>query len=315
MLFPQLIAGPIVRYNEIADQIRDRRNQINTTNFLNGMFRFAVGMAKKLFIADVLADHVDLVFAENLAILTTPDAWFTISAFAFQVYFDFSAYSDIAIGIGLMLGFRIPENFNFPYISRNTSEFWIRWHMTLSTWFRDYIYIPMGGSRHSTFRTYFNLWFIFVLCGAWHGASWTFILWGCYNGIFITLDKLILQKALAKLGSIPSIIFFFCAYLVGLALFRAANISQAIDYVEVMLWPMDLQFHVPESITVFAYMIALLTSFIPIVGIIEKCAPEIYTASSDTAIIVKSVVSFLLLSLCMTEVISAGFNPFIYFRF
>ena len=317
VLFPQLIAGPIVRYNQLAQQIRERRNNINLVNFLNGMFRFSVGLAKKLFVADVLAGHVDVAFSADVNSMSMLEAWLGVSAFAFQVYFDFSAYSDIAIGIGSMLGFNIPENFNFPYKSRSTTEFWRRWHITLGSWFKDYLYVPMGGNRGSIFRTYFNLWFIFVLCGAWHGASWTFVIWGCYNGVFITLDKLFLKRGLDRLGALPGTVIFFVSYLIGLAIFRSNGLEHAFDYLEKMfsLANFKLAHQRPDNMIWFSYGLAAIVSFLPMIGGVERMGSKVYDSNSSASTILKFVTSFVFIALSMTEVISSGFNPFVYFRF
>ncbi len=171
LMFPQLIAGPIVRYNEIADQLVDRRANENIDNRLTGFFRFVVGLAKKVLIANVLGEEVDRIFELGGAEIGSMTAWYGIIAYSFQIYFDFSGYSDMAIGIGRMIGFRFPENFNNPYISQNISEFWRRWHMTLGRFMKDYLYIPLGGNRVKAGRMYFNLWVVFLISGFWHGAA------------------------------------------------------------------------------------------------------------------------------------------------
>jgi len=194
LMFPQLIAGPIVRFNEIANQIEDRSWNENNNNRLTGFFRFTVGLAKKVLIANVLGEQVDLIFGLGQLEFNTVTAWIGIVAYAFQIYFDFSGYSDMAIGIGRMIGFDFPENFNNPYISRNITEFWRRWHITLGRWMRDYLYIPLGGNRVSTMRLYFNLWVVFLISGLWHGAAWNFVIWGAFHGLFLVMDKLFLLK-------------------------------------------------------------------------------------------------------------------------
>jgi len=195
LMFPQLIAGPIVRFNEIADRIEDRRKFETIDNKLLGFFRFAIGLAKKVLIANVMGAEADRIFAMNADDMTTPIAWIGVIAYAFQIYFDFAGYSDMAIGIGKMIGFSFPENFNNPYISQSISEFWRRWHLTLSRWMKDYLYIPLGGNRVATKRRlYFNLWIVFLISGLWHGAAWTFIIWGAFHGLFLILDRLFLLK-------------------------------------------------------------------------------------------------------------------------
>jgi len=205
LMFPQLIAGPIVRFNEIADQIEDRRNNETAENRLTGFFRFIIGLAKKVLVANVLGEQVDMIFAMDAAEITMGLSWIGIVAYAFQIYFDFSGYSDMAIGIGRMIGFDFPENFNNPYVSQSISEFWRRWHMTLGNFMKNYLYIPLGGNRVSTNKMYFNLWVVFLISGLWHGAAWTFVIWGAFHGLFLILDRLFLLKVYKKIGKVPSI--------------------------------------------------------------------------------------------------------------
>ncbi len=176
LFFPQLIAGPIVRYHEIADQLSERK--VGVAELASGIERFVVGLAKKMLIANTAAEVADAVFAVPAADLTTPLAWLGVCAYALQVYFDFSGYSDMAIGLARLFGFEFPENFNYPYVARSMTEFWRRWHLSLSRWFRDYLYVPLGGNRRGPWRTYLNLATVFLLCGLWHGASWNFVIWG-----------------------------------------------------------------------------------------------------------------------------------------
>lgn len=176
-MFPQLIAGPIVRYSDIVDNVHDRR--VSADDVLAGLIRFCYGLAKKVLIADTMASTADTIFALPANELGVAAAWLGVIAYALQIYFDFSGYSDMAIGMGRMMGFKYPENFNYPYVAKSIGEFWRRWHMTLSSWFRDYVYIPLGGNRSGPVRTYVNLLIVFALTGFWHGASWTFIIWGC----------------------------------------------------------------------------------------------------------------------------------------
>lgn len=184
LLFPQLIAGPIVRYNEIADQLEDRHENENFDNRVLGLFRFIIGLSKKVLIANVLGAEADKAFAFSQDELTSNIAWIGILAYTFQIYFDFSGYSDMAIGLGRMMGFKFPENFNNPYVSQNITEFWRRWHITLGRFMRDYLYIPLGGNRVTVSRMYFNLAFVFIVSGFWHGAAWNFLIWGAYHGFF-----------------------------------------------------------------------------------------------------------------------------------
>ncbi|MEM8709992.1 MAG: MBOAT family O-acyltransferase, partial [Planctomycetota bacterium] len=227
-LFPQLIAGPIVRYQDLADDVHER--DVRRAAFAEGVRRFVFGLAKKVLIADVLSGPVATIFALEPANLTVPLAWVGILAFAIQIYFDFSAYSDMAIGIGAMMGFRLPENFNYPHISRSVTELWHRWHISLSRWFRDYLYVPMGGNRHGKLRTYFNLWFVFFFCGLWHGAAWTFVVVGVYYGTLLVIDRMGFRALLAKAPRPFQHAFTLLVVLVGWVPFRAESVGEAWYY-------------------------------------------------------------------------------------
>jgi alginate O-acetyltransferase complex protein AlgI len=189
LLFPQLIAGPIIRYRDIADQLA--RRLVMVDDFAYGVRRFIIGLAKKVLVANVVAGPADRIFAMPFAELSTGHAWLGLTCYTLQIYFDFSGYSDMAIGLGRMFGFRFPENFRWPYIADSVQEFWRRWHITLSTWFRDYLYIPLGGNRVSPARRYRNLVTVFFLCGLWHGASWNFVIWGLWHGTFLVIERLL----------------------------------------------------------------------------------------------------------------------------
>jgi alginate O-acetyltransferase complex protein AlgI len=189
LLFPQLIAGPIIRYRDIADQLA--RRLVTVDDFAYGVRRFIIGLAKKVLVANVVAGPADRIFAMPFAELSTGHAWLGLTCYTLQIYFDFSGYSDMAIGLGRMFGFRFPENFRWPYIADSVQEFWRRWHITLSTWFRDYLYIPLGGNRVSPARRYRNLVTVFFLCGLWHGASWNFVIWGLWHGTFLVIERLL----------------------------------------------------------------------------------------------------------------------------
>ncbi|CAN0599979.1 unnamed protein product, partial [Ectocarpus sp. 12 AP-2014] len=194
-LFPQLIAGPIVRYSEVEAAIANRTT--TRSDWSEGMHQFVRGLAKKTLIADPMGLVADQIFAIPQAGLSPETAWLGAICYAFQLYFDFSAYSDMAIGLGRIFGFKFPINFNYPYVSQSVTEFWRRWHMTLSRWFRDYLYIPLGGNRGSAARTYLNLWIVFLATGIWHGAAWTFIAWGAFHGAFLIIERLGLARLLA----------------------------------------------------------------------------------------------------------------------
>jgi alginate O-acetyltransferase complex protein AlgI len=232
-LFPQLIAGPIIRYKIICNQFSDR--QVTLEGFSEGVRRFIIGLGKKLLIANTVALTADQIFAAPHTDQLTPGvAWLGIVCYSLFIYFDFSGYSDMAIGLGRMFGFVFPENFNYPYISNSITDFWRRWHITLSSWFRDYLYIPMGGNRRRPIRVYFNLLTVFFLCGLWHGATWSFVIWGLYHGMFLILERIGLGKWVEeKLGPLRHI-YALLVVMVGWVFFNARDLSQAVTYLSVM---------------------------------------------------------------------------------
>jgi alginate O-acetyltransferase complex protein AlgI len=317
LFFPQLIAGPIIRFNEISDQIEDRSYQYTVDNQLLGFIRFFIGLAKKILIANVLGAEADRIFAMGGADLTTPLAWIGILAYAFQIYFDFSGYSDMAIGLARVMGFVFPENFNNPYISQNITEFWRRWHMSLSRWMRDYLYISLGGNKVSVPRMYFNLSFVFLISGFWHGAQWNFILWGAYHGILLMADRLFLIKLLKKTGKIFSIIFTFFLTLIGWVLFRGENVQHIGLYLKRMFVftdsPAAWKFH-----NDFWVMLVLgaLFSFIAAFRWGNKLQLAVFEETySVKRLFVMGSITVVLFIICVGSITSSGFNPFIYFRF
>ncbi len=319
LMFPQLIAGPIVRFNEIARQITDRTKYETIDNKLLGFFRFIIGLAKKVLIANVVGAEADRIFALPESSLTTPLAWIGIVAYAFQIYFDFAGYSDMAIGIGRMIGFKFPENFNNPYISQNITEFWRRWHMTLGRWMKDYLYIPLGGSRVKTkFRLYFNLWVVFLISGLWHGAAWNFVAWGAFHGLFLILDRIFFIKFMKSIGKYPAILITFVITLVGWVLFRAETLTQAVWFTKTMFSFQNMEitlFLNNEFWTILT--IAAFFSFVTISKPGLKLEEIIFYKESYNlkGTFVMTLVSILLLIVCVSSITSSGFNPFIYFRF
>ena len=231
MMFPQLIAGPIVRYKDVNQEISSR--SISANDIETGIKRFIVGFFKKVFIANTMGSMADTIFAMG-GTVNTVYAWLGAICYTLQIYYDFSAYSDMAIGIGRMLGFHFRENFDFPYRSQSIQEFWRRWHISLSSWFRDYIYIPLGGSRKGTLRTYFNLFIVFLLTGIWHGAAWQFIVWGLYHGAFLVVERLGLQKVLRKAPRLFRHIYTMVIVIIGWVFFRADNLPSAVEYLKNM---------------------------------------------------------------------------------
>lgn len=317
LLFPQLIAGPIIRFNEISDQIQNRNDAITIDNCISGVFRFIIGLSKKVLIANVLGAEADRIFALPHEQLTSPIAWMGALAYTFQIYFDFSGYSDMAIGLARMMGFVFPENFNLPYISQNITEFWRRWHMSLSRWMRDYLYIPLGGNKVSNKRMYFNLCLVFLISGFWHGAQWTFIFWGAYHGAFLILDRLFLIKATGKIGKYPRIILTFFIVVIGWVFFRAETISEAFTFLRKM-FSFDFT-HSEYYFNAKFISFTFLAVFIAISGAIfneEKTVKAIYGIPAKSLwLLLKGITLLLLFVICAAEIAASGFNPFIYFRF
>jgi alginate O-acetyltransferase complex protein AlgI len=318
ILFPQLIAGPIVRFNEIADQLIDRSQHETIDDRLLGFFRFCIGLAKKVLVANVVGQVADSAFALEGDSLTLSWAWVGILAYTMQIYFDFSGYSDMAIGLGRMMGFVFPENFNSPYVSSSITEFWRRWHMTLSRWMKDYLYIPLGGNRIGTGRTYFNLWTVFLLSGLWHGASWNFVIWGGYHGLFLVLERLFLGNIYQRIGRIPSTVITFLIAMFGWVLFRTETFTDALHFYQALL-SFGQDFELPGLSTEFKWTMgaALIFSFMAIVPAMEKWSNDM-VQNSKVGIFAnafKTIVSILLFVFCLSMITASGFNPFIYFKF
>ncbi len=324
ILFPQLIAGPIVRFNEIADQIKDRTANDTVDEKLLGVFRFVLGLSKKVLIANVLGAEADRIFDVNTEMLETGEpllssglAWIGALAYTFQIYFDFSGYSDMAIGVGQMMGFRFPENFNFPYIAQNITEFWRRWHMTLSRWMRDYLYIPLGGNRVTKGRLYFNLSLVFIISGFWHGASWNFIIWGGYHGLFLILDRLFLINLTKHIGKLSRMLLTFFIVVIGWIFFRAETLPEAGNFLHAMFsFTSEGETISLSTKLIFIGFLAILFSFMGIVSSIELLPKKaVFLVNNLGVTILVSLGCIALMMVNVAEITSAGFNPFIYFRF
>ena len=314
--FPQMIAGPIVRFSSIAAQITNRREHIDDR--LIGFYRFSVGLAKKVLIANVMAEQADLIFNDDISNISTSQAWIGILAYTFQIYFDFSGYSDMAIGLGKMMGFSFPENFDSPYVSKNISEFWRRWHITLGAFMKDYLYIPLGGNKvKSPYRLYINLWIVFLISGLWHGASWNFVLWGAYHGLFLILDRLFLIRFLKKAGSIVSTLITFFIVMMGWVIFRLENMNDIGNYIyRLFSFQNNIEF---ETIPEFNFILtlAVIFSFIASLKFGKLLVQFLFDKSTYRTYehIVFTSISIVLYAICISAITSSGFNPFIYFRF
>lgn len=316
--FPKLIAGPIVRYHHISDQIRNHIEHETVNNKLQGFTQFCVGLSKKVLIANVMGSQADAIMNTDPSQLNTAATWIGAIAYTFQIYFDFSGYSDMAIGLGKMMGFFLPENFNNPYVSGSITEFWRRWHMTLGAWMKNYLYIPLGGNRVSASRLYLNLAIVFLASGLWHGASWNFVIWGAFHGLFLILDRMFLLKVLDKIGKIPSVIVTFFVVVVGWVIFRIEDIHKLGLYLHKM-FAFDFDPH--GSIATnnnFDYIVyaAIFFSFfrlIPKSGLVHD---KIFYANYNKAQLIGfSVVACALYFVCLMYVSGSAYNPFIYFKF
>jgi alginate O-acetyltransferase complex protein AlgI len=317
ILFPKLIAGPIIRYHQLADQITDRSANETIDDKLAGFYRFVLGLAKKVIIANHMGQQADAIFALDYSHLSTSTAWIGILAYTFQIYFDFSGYSDMAIGIARMIGFRFPENFNNPYISQSITEFWRRWHMSLGAWMRNYLYIPLGGNRVSSkWRLYFNLWLVFLASGLWHGASWSFIVWGAYHGLFLVLERIFLLKVFKHIGKFLSTAFTFLVVIIGWVFFRVEALPDAFLYLHRMF-----SFEPGTSLAlyngVYLYFgIAFVFAFFVYGKWGQQIQDAVYFKDYTTRRhLYVSLISALLLIICISSITAIGFNPFIYFRF
>ncbi len=316
IMFPQLIAGPIVRFNYIADQITNREASYNDR--VLGFIRFCIGLAKKILIANVMGAKADEIMALDFNEISSSTAWLGIIAYTFQIYFDFSGYSDMAIGIGRMIGFKFPENFNNPYVSKSITEFWRRWHITLGAWMRDYLYIPLGGSKvNSKHRLYFNLWFVFLVSGLWHGASWNFVIWGAYHGLFLILERLFLKNVLTKLGKPFSVIFTFFIVMLGWVIFRIEEFDTAmLFYQKLFAFNFDMIQLKGNQEFFTILMIAIFFAFFTISkkgqALHDRVFFSYYSKRFKLSVFTVSSVLFIL---SVSALSTSGFNPFIYFRF
>ncbi|MED2805405.1 MBOAT family protein [Bacillus thuringiensis] len=309
-VFPQLVAGPIVRYNTISHQLHERT--VDADKFSEGVRRFIIGLGKKVLIANQLGVIADEIFAMNPSDMSVSLAWMGAIAYTLQIYFDFSGYSDMAIGLGKMFGFDFLENFNYPYISKSISEFWRRWHISLGSWFRDYVYIPLGGNRVTTWKVYRNLFIVWGLTGFWHGASWTFMIWGIYYGVLIALEKAGLENLLQKLWSPLQHIYVMFLVIIGWVFFRADNFSYCFEFLKSMfgfngpLTDINSYFYIMNYWGIF--LLAIITAA-PVFPWLQKML------STKRFAVLSPVYYLSILVIVLVFLTNATYNPFIYFRF
>lgn len=311
-LYHQLVAGPIVRYSDVEEEIESRVTTVE--NFSSGISRFTIGLAKKVLIANVAGQFVTQYMNSDLSSITVLEAWFGIAMFTIQIYFDFSGYSDMAIGLGKMFGFTYMENFNYPYISKSATEFWRRWHISLGSFFRDYVYIPLGGNRKNMI---FNLFVVWFLTGIWHGASWNFILWGLYFGILVYLEKKILFRVLNKIPKIFSHIYLIVALLVGWTLFYFTDVNRAFEYIKILFGFTNNEFTNNELKLVFTnniyWILIAIVASTPIYPYLKQ-----YIGQSRIKIfgqVVEVLLNVVIMICCTSMLIASSYNPFLYFRF
>ena len=313
--FPQLIAGPIVKYHDIQRQIDARK--IEYTEVARGLHRFIIGLGKKVLISNTMALAADAVFNASAGELNIGSAWIGAVAYMLQIYYDFSAYSDMAIGLGHMFGFHFQENFKYPYISASVTEFWRRWHISLSSWFKEYLYIPLGGNRKGMFRTCMNKIIVFFCTGLWHGANWTFVIWGLFHGLFLLLE---LVLPLKKLPKVLRHVYTLLVVCIGFVIFRADTMTQALQMISQMFCGWDFSsskmIFAVEQLTpmfIFTFIVAIIGS----TPLLEKIQKR-WNRESLIGIILQPasyVFTVILLFLCMLSLASGTYNPFIYFRF
>ena len=308
-LFPQLVAGPIVRYSTIEEELTNRTH--NFENFSNGIKRFVIGLSKKVLLANVLGE-----FTKSFITETVLSSWLKPIAYTLQIYFDFSGYSDMAIGLGLMFGFKFLENFNYPLIASSITDFWRRWHISLSSWFKDYVYIPLGGNRVSKLKWIRNLFIIWFLTGFWHGASWNFIIWGLYFGIILVIEKLYTGKYLEK-TKIIKYIYSFIIIVISFLIFNSTTTTEIFNSLKNMFCLNNIPFTNQETIYYLkSYLILLIISFISATPLLKTIINKITTSKYKIIIDVLEPITYITLLILSTAfLIDESFNPFLYFRF
>jgi len=311
-MFPQLVAGPIVRYGSIAEQLHSRVH--NVAGFSRGMTRFCYGFAKKILIANPMGQIADQCFGAGEGLLSTPAAWVGVLAYAFQIYFDFSGYSDMAIGLGRMFGFRFPENFNSPYKADSITDFWRRWHISLSSFLRDYLYIPLGGNRKGEICTYLNLATVMLIGGLWHGAQWTFIAWGAIHGGWLALERLMGKTSFyGKLPKLFRVALTFLIVLVAWVFFRAENFQVASRYLASMFGLSG------QTATAGALLDGVLCSKANLFYLLSAIAIAFFLPNTQSLLRVmtplKMILGLILFAFALMAMFAQGFNPFLYFQF
>ena len=313
LMFPQLVAGPIVKYSDIEREIEDRKITINI--FGQGVERFILGLAKKVIIANNLGSIWMEVKAININELSLLTAWIGIVAFTLQIYFDFSGYSDMAIGLGKMFGFNFLENFNYPYMSKSITEFWRRWHISLGSWFKEYLYIPLGGNRRGPLIQFRNIIIVWLTTGLWHGASWNFIIWGLYFGFILYFEKVYLKHILNKLPKFICHLYTMIIVIIGWVFFDANNIRSAIDYIKVMFGSGNIAFDRLGLYLFNTNIILIIISIVVSTDILKKTIEKIKKVFNRNDLMLTVFIEFSIFIVSIAYLVSETYNPFLYFRF
>ena len=315
-MFPQLIAGPIVQYKTIAEQMETRKE--NTDDFVEGIHRFMIGLGKKVLIANNIGALWDTIAALPVDGLAAGTAWLGALAFTFQIYFDFSGYSDMAIGLGKMFGFHFLENFNYPYISKSITEFWRRWHISLSSWFKEYVYIPLGGNRKGKGKQIRNILIVWMLTGIWHGASWNYVMWGCYYGILLLIEKLALGKVLEKLPGIFRSLYTMFFVIIGWVIFKCEDIAYGISYLKAMFGGFGQRLFDGDTIYLLSnYAVLFILAALGSTLIPQKAANVVLGSGKQTWAenILHIIFYAVIFVVAVAYLVDATYNPFLYFRF
>ena len=313
LFFPKLLAGPILKYHEMKDQIA-KPPAVEWNDFGTGFLRFARGIGRKLMIADPVGAFANTIFAADPSTIGAAYAWLGLACFTVQIYFDFAGYSDMAIGLARMLGFRLKENFNAPYASQSLTEFWRRWHISLTTWIRDYLYFPLGGNRSGEARTYVNLWICFLASGLWHGASWNFVLWGAYNGLFLTLDRMFLREALQRSGALVATSATLLIVMFGWAIFRNEQLAHLSPFISALfgLQHGSAAIEIPPEMPL-ALLAGAVISLVPATRLYPFLVRIYDSRLWLRVLVVVTLVVIFVISLARS--FAVPFQPFIYFRF
>lgn len=314
--FPQMIAGPIIRYKDMEKDLDCKNNSFD--DIIYGTKRFVIGLGKKVLLANSLANIADPIFNPGFSNISFEVAWLGAIAYSLQIYFDFSGYSDMAIGLGRIFGFHFPENFNFPYISKSITEFWRRWHISLGSWFRDYVYIPLGGNRKGKLRTYINLGLVFLVTGMWHGANWTFILWGIWHGLFVIAERIIgINKWPSNKKALLRHVYTIFAFVIGWTMFRANSVIDGLGFISTMLgfYTPEYELFTIDYYLNFKNLVILIVSIFFCTPFFNRIATKYQMDDRYMTLIAKNVCLIIIFVVSIIYMAASTYSPFIYFQF